>query len=108
MSLGIPSGPGVLPLDRFLRQVSYVVLENIWVSVAFMVVLFSSLRPSLTCHGYCLIAHMHSGGWSVGSEHSGACLWNASFCVLCMMLDISSGCVARFPFLSIRQSSGVA
>ena len=40
----------------------------------------------------------------VGFEHSGACLGNVAFFVLCMMLAILFTCVARWPFLFMRQS----
>lgn len=108
MSLGIPSGPGVFPLERFLRHVSYRALVSSEASRKQGEVLFSRMKPSLVCHGYCRIAHIHSMGWSVGSELSGACLWKDFCCVEKMMFAIASGCVARLPSLSIRQSSGVA
>ena len=42
------------------------------------------------------------------SEHRGACLLNDYFCVLCVTLDATSGCVARLPLLSISQSNWAA
>ena len=37
----------------------------------------------------------------------GFVLWNASFCVVYMIVAIVSGCVARWPSLSMRRSNGV-
>ena len=49
------------------------------------------------------MAHMHSNGWFVWSEHRGVCFWNDYF--LCGAM--ASSCVVVFSSLSMRQSSGV-
>ena len=33
-------------------------------------VLFSNVKPSLSCQGYLWMPHIHSNGWSIGFEHS--------------------------------------
>lgn len=43
--------------------------------------IFSSIKPSFVCHGYCWIALVHSLGWSARSEHKGVCLRNGSSCM---------------------------
>ena len=63
MELGILFGLGILLFARFLRQRLYVskskyVYRGICGSLH-----FSRITPSKSCHGYCLIAQVHYGGW---------------------------------------------
>lgn len=70
----------------------------------FFLIFFSSSdgKPSLVCHGYCVMVHIHLVGWSIGSKHGGACLWNDSFRVMYMIFAMALGFVVRLPFSSIR------
>lgn len=52
----------------------------------------SNVMPSLFCLGYCLTAHMHSMGWSVGSKLGGGSgLIHDSSWEMCMTLAIALG-----------------
>lgn len=66
----------------------------------------SNVMPSLFCHGYCLTAHMHSMGWSVGSKLGGVSITRF---FLGDVYDIGNSfvCVAKLPSLSMRQLSDV-
>ena len=68
----------------------------------------SNVMPSLFCLGYCLTAHMHSMGWSVGSKLGGG-EWSNTRFFLGDVYDIGNNfvCVARLPSLSMRQLSGI-
>ena len=63
MALGILSSPGIFPLAKFLRHMSYVswsryVCRGIDVSSR-----FSMVYPFRSCHGYCLtFGHQHLSG----------------------------------------------
>jgi hypothetical protein len=56
------SGPGALLFPKYLRQRSYVILSNVLVIEALFLPRFSNTNPFKSCHGYCLIPHVHS--WS--------------------------------------------
>jgi hypothetical protein len=68
MSLGILSGPGVLPLVSLFTQLSYISLVNCELICAFWAPRLSSMIRSYECHGYFRIAHLHVRGWSIVSS----------------------------------------
>jgi hypothetical protein len=63
IEFGMLSGPGALLLPRFLRHRSYVFLSNVFAMEAFDSPLFSRIKPSRSCQGYCLTLHTHTGSW---------------------------------------------
>lgn len=64
MLLGILSGPRVLLLARFLRHTSYVLRSKyVWRGMCGLP-LESSVKPSISYHGYCRTPHLQCGGWS--------------------------------------------
>jgi hypothetical protein len=74
MSLGMLSGPGVLPLVNLFTQLSYISLVNCGLICDSWGPRLSNMIPSCECHGYFRIAHMHVCEWSMMSSHMGACL----------------------------------
>lgn len=63
--------------------------------------LLSSVKPSLICHGYCLMEHIHSKGRFVGSvQVGGLSMEKTLFCVVYIIFATTSGRVASFPFSS--------
>jgi hypothetical protein len=57
------SGPGALLLPKFFKHRSYVSLSNVFAKDAFVSPLFSSTKPSRSCHGYCLTPHTQLRSW---------------------------------------------
>lgn len=69
--LGILFGQGDLPLDRFWRHVSFmIIVHDVVYGGCMEEVLFTSKKISFICHGYCRMAHMHPHGWSVKSKYT--------------------------------------
>ena len=62
--LEILSGPGALLCARFFRHRSYVSLSKYSCSGVCIFSLLSMIRPSKSCHGYCLTPQVHFGGCS--------------------------------------------
>jgi hypothetical protein len=57
------SNPKALLLPRCLRHRSYVFLSNVFAIEEFVSLLFSSINPLRSCHGYCLTPHIYLGLW---------------------------------------------
>ena len=64
MILGILSGPGVFPLDKFFKHMSYVVWSRYECKGSDVSPRFSIVYPFKSCHGYCLTPHIHFCVWS--------------------------------------------
>ena len=62
MVLDILSGPGVFPLVKFLRHMSYVSWSRYVCGGINVSPIFSRAYPFKSCHGYCLTPHIHCCG----------------------------------------------
>ena len=63
---GMFLGPGVYPLDIFLRLLSNIFLEKLSDIVELLRPCFSMMNMSWSCHGYLRTTHWHVVGWSAG------------------------------------------
>ena len=65
MEFGILSGLGVLLFARCFRHISYVSLSKYVCRGVCGFPLFSIMKPSKSCHGYCFTPQVH-WGWCSG------------------------------------------
>ena len=64
------------------------------------------MNPSISCQGYCLIPHVHSGGWLGKKWHVGTIGRLSMDCCICISFAMSLGLVRMLLFRSIMQLSG--
>ena len=83
MSLGMLSGPGVLPLVSLFTHLSYISRVNCGRYLWFWGPLLSIMIPSCVCHGYFRIAHRHVLG-GLWCRHS----WGLVFGMMFVGCDI--------------------
>jgi hypothetical protein len=86
ISFGMLSGPGALLFDKFFSARSYTSFVKYSLMGVLGFPLFSSMNPSVSCHGYCLTRHVHFGGWSVGFAHTGTIGLNFFLCCIIFLV----------------------
>ena len=98
------SSPGALLFDSFFSARSYTSFVKYSLVGVLGFLLYSSMNPSVSCHGYCLTRHVHFGGWSVGYIQTSTVGLKIFLCCMCISCAISSRCVSMSLLLFLIQS----